>query len=474
MQALEFYTGTLLYRGIAFSFTFDKVELRLIPPTDRQQEVRFTLLLKKFGDGPAYTSAFPVMEEPYLIGKCNETGQTIIFLTRQGAYIGSYNEVLSIKTVAYILCKVDEHPISKMAFTCPELDCVYPVTQGFSYTLDYDQMFSHGVFTIRTEDYEVTTTEKKAFEVDGKSVSVNFGIARSFSTNVGQPPLTLRSTMSFHFEPTKDYSFIARLWFSAKEFLQFMCYRKNVFLPVADLSTPADEGKTMTFATFNKLDERGEEEPETLKKGRYVKLAYLSGKEGFILNDIASGILYTRHIPDTYISGCHINAARFVMITAAFEWEFKRLYPEGITKSEETLAVEATATEEIQKLIDNCTGELKRKYKFLKRLISSNSLQSEIVHVGNKLGDIIDLFGKRLYSINDTNLLYSEMGKRLADQRNNYAHGNLDIDFIDLSLLDLMYTERIVYAMQLKYYGVDMMNIQYAINELFRCGLVIQ
>ena len=66
------------------------------------------------------------------------------------------------------------------------------------------------------------------------------------------------------------------------------------------------------------------------------------------------------------------------------------------------------------------------------------------------------------------------MGKRLADQRNNYAHGNLDIDFIDLSLLDLMYTERIVYAMQLKYYGVDMMNIQYAINELFRCGLVIQ
>ena len=71
MQALEVYTGTLLYRGIAFSFTFDKVELRLIPPTDRQQEVRFTLLLKKFGDGPAYTSAFPVMEEPYLIGKCN-------------------------------------------------------------------------------------------------------------------------------------------------------------------------------------------------------------------------------------------------------------------------------------------------------------------------------------------------------------------------------------------------------------------
>ena len=51
--------------------------------------------------------------------------------------------------------------------------------------------------------------------------------------------------------------------------------------------------------------------------------------------------------------------------------------------------------------------------------------------------------------MNDTDLLYSEMGKRLADQRNNYAHGNLDIDFIDKSLIDLIYTERIVYAIVL-------------------------
>ena len=69
---------------------------------------------------------------------------------------------------------------------------------------------------------------------------------------------------------TEDYSFIVRLWFVAKEFLQFMCYRKNVFLPTADLSTPTDEDKTRTFATFNMLGETGEEEPETLQKGRYI------------------------------------------------------------------------------------------------------------------------------------------------------------------------------------------------------------
>ncbi len=474
MEKLDLYTGTLTYKGIEFFFSFDKEELRLIPPADKRREVRYTLLMKKLGDGPTYTTAFPSMEEPYLIGECNETGQIIIFFNKQKAHIGSYNEVLFVKIIAYILCGAGAHPISKMAFTCPELDCIHPVTQGFSCTFDNEQLFSRGIISIQTEDYQVTTTEKKEFQVDGKDVSVNFGIARSFSTKFGQPPLTLRSTMLFHFEPTEDYSFIVRLWFVAKEFLQFMCYRKNVFLPVADLSTPADEGKTRTFATFNMLGETGEEEPETLQEGRYIKLAYLSGAEGRIINDIASRILYTRHIPDTYISGCCINAARFVMITAAFEWEFKRLYPDGIAKSAETLDIEAKATEQIQKLIDNCTGELKRKYKFLQKLISSNSLQAKIVHIGNELGEVINLFGKMLYSLNDTELLYSEMGKRLADQRNNFAHGNLDIDFIDLSLLDLMYTERIVYAMQLKYYGIEIKNIQNAINELFMCRLAIR
>lgn len=474
MEELDLYTGKLTYRDIEFTYVFDKEELRLIPPLEKQNEVRYTILMKKIGNGPAYTMASPTMDEPYLVGKCNESGKAMVFITKQGANIGSYNEVLFVDIAAYVVCKLDNHPVSKMSFTCPELDCIHPVTQGFSCTIDYEQFNSNGILSVQTEDFNETTTESKVFKVDDKDVSVSFGIARSYSTKVGQPPLTLRSTMSFRFEPTEDYSFITRLWFIAKEFLQFMCYRKNVFLPIVDLSTPAEEDKTRTFATFNMLGETGECELETLQKGRFIKLSYLSGKEGCILNDIASRLLYTRHIPDTYVSGCSINAARFVMITAAFEWEFKRLYPDGVTKSEGSIAIEETATAEIQKLIDNSTGDLKSKYKFLKKLIPSNSLQSEIVHVGNSLGEIIDIFGKMLYSLNDADLLYSEMGKRLADQRNNYAHGNLDIDFIDKSLLDLVYTERIVYAMQLKLYNIDSKNIQKAINDLFRCNLLLK
>ena len=65
------------------------------------------------------------------------------------------------------------------------------------------------------------------------------------------------------------------------------------------------------------------------------------------------------------------------------------------------------------------------------------------------------------------------MGQRLADQRNHFAHGDLDKDFIGLSLLDVIYLEYVVYAMQLKHYGVRDVEIQKSINELFRLSIAI-
>lgn len=210
-----------------------------------------------------------------------------------------------------------------------------------------------------------------------------------------------------------------------------------------------------------------------LQEERLIKQLHIAGKEGEILTDIASDSIYLRHIPDTYQSGRHINAARFVMITAAFEWEFKRLYPDGIKKSEKTIIAENEVSEEIQHLIDNTTGKKKNILKFLHRLVRSDSLQTEIVQIGKDFPTVIDVFGNYLYRINNAELNYSEMGQRLSNQRNHFAHGDLDKDFIDLSLLDLIFLENIIYAMQLKYYDVDDKEIQRAIKELFRYYIYI-
>ena len=129
-----------------------------------------------------------------------------------------------------------------------------------------------------------------------------------------------------------------------------------------------------------------------------------------------------RHLPETYRIGRSIDAARFVMITAAFEWTFKKKYPDGISKKPTTIKAEETATEKLRELVDSSNGKLKKIYKFLRKLIGSNSLQAEIEQTGKDYADIIDVFGKHLYSMNKETLKYSEMGLRLSKQRNNFAH----------------------------------------------------
>lgn len=460
------YTGKLQYKSINFSFVFNGQELRLIPPDDKKREIEMEWLMNPIGNGIYSLKKSLRIDEPFLIGKCNENGRKMIFLTQMGGNIGSYNSVLFVEVISYIVCKYDREQIDRISFSSPEIDCIHPVNQAFECTMDNEGFANNGVFSITTLDFASTTTEKQIFEVDEKEVQVYFGVSRKMSTKIGEAPVSLTSAMLFEFEPMSDYNFIMRLWRIAREFIRFLCYRKNVFFSSVEIASPYEGGKHENFATLHIVDETGKSKTE-IKKGRFIKKEYISGAEGAILTDIAKDLLYTRHFPNTYESGRHIDASRFIMITAAFEWEFHRLYPDGVPKNEATVKVETEATEAILKLIETSSGKLKKKFQFLKKLIKSDSLQTEIVKMGEDYDEIIGVFGKHLYQLNDENLVYSEMGERLANQRNQFAHGDLDKDFIGLSLLDLIYIEYVIYALQLKNYNVGNDNIRKSINDLF-------
>lgn len=469
------YSGVCTYKDIDFTFVLDGDELRLIPPVDKRDTIRMDWIMIPLAKG-VYTMGDPMtIDEPYLVGHCNENSNDFVFITKQGGYISSQNFVLFVPIVAYIRCKYRRDGIARMSFTSPVINCIHPATQGLGFAIDIENFNTTGVFTVTTQSFDETTTVPQTFTVDDRQVSVKFSISRKLSTKLNDSPITLNSSMLFEFEPTNDYCFICRLWHIAKQFLQYLCYRKNVFLPEVALSTPTEDGKYEEFATLYVLNETGDDENEVLESGRYIKQVYLAGAEGKILTDIANGMLYLRHIPQSYRSGRSIDASRFVMITAAFEWEFHRSFPDGIAKSVATLKAEDAVAIEIQKLFDAAGNRKQRSlYSFLQKLIRADNLESEIVHTGKVIDDIIGAFGKHLYRINSQELKYSEIGKRLSSQRNNYAHGNLDNEFIGLSLLDLMYMEYMLYAMQLHYYGIDAINIRHSINELFHLNYAIE
>lgn len=40
-EELKLYTGNLRYKNIDFTFVFDKTELRMIPPKDKEYEIEW-------------------------------------------------------------------------------------------------------------------------------------------------------------------------------------------------------------------------------------------------------------------------------------------------------------------------------------------------------------------------------------------------------------------------------------------------
>lgn len=416
----------------------------------------------------------PVMDEAYLIGKCNEDGSTLVFITQKGAFIRRYNSVLCVELVAFIHRRYGDSPINKICFSSPELNCIHSLGQSFSLMYNEDEM-KKGIFQVKTTDFDSVTSEPEFFRVDSKEVKAVFGASRTISHGATETPLKLNSSLTFEFEETDDYVFVYQLWRIAKQFIQYLCYRRNVYFTKVDLSALYEDYQHLTVGQLYVLCDIGTHDAEIdiLKKGRYIRQQYLQGTVGKLLQAIADNTIYMRHLPKTYEDGRHIDAAKFVMITAAFEWEFRRIFPDGIIKKEKRIQAEETVEQMLSSLIEKNSGEVKNILKFLKKCIGNDPLSSKLTFVGNELGDVIDIFGKQLYRLNKEELKYSEMGSRLATQRNDFAHGNLDKDFNGLALLDLIFLERILYAMQLKFYGVENVNIKKAINDLFQTHLMI-
>ena len=316
----EIYTGKLRYKDDDYQFVFSGAQLRLIPLCEEMHLSMWKFEMKEITKGTYTWSEPQQIDEDVLIGNCYENGKQIIFLPKQGSCIYQKNSVLFIDLNAYIVCKYIRNSIDRITFNGPEINCIHPVNQAVECTFDIENVATNGVFSVTTKDFESTTTKKQSFDVGGEKVTVYFGVSRMMSTKIWEPPVTLSSSIMFELNATNDYRFILRLWYIARQFVQFLCYRKNIQFSKVELAAPCDGGKHENFAELYVLDEDRETEINTLKKGRYIKQTHIAGHEGEILSQIANDRIYLRHLPESFHSSQHINEARYVMMTATLEW----------------------------------------------------------------------------------------------------------------------------------------------------------
>ncbi len=486
INRLTMYTGNLRFRDVDYSFSFDGQELRLIPPEKKKFSILQNLTMTEVSPGMYIQSNPTPIEEVVIIGSCNETNSQIVFFPDRGNYISHYHFSICVPLIAFMLYSFNRELIDRITFIGPEINHIHPVKTGVSLSIS-DNYHESGVATVSTEAFEATTTDKQYFDVDGKQVDIFFGMWREVSLSNDEPPINMRSAMMFEFEATKDFAFILELLRIAHTFIGFLCYRNNICFSSIKMAAPYKDGKHENFADVFVLSRYEQKESKPIREDRCIKQYLIAGHEGEILSDIAQNQLYIRHLPESYSSGRNINVGRFILLVTGFEWEFSRLYKdEKLQKDPMRTEAENVVSLELSDLIakykktgtsendDSLNKEIRAILHTFQNHVADITLKDKVAHVGLRLNSIIDCFGEPYYKRDHIPFNYEDIGQRLGSQRNHFAHGDLDKDFIGTSLIDLIFLEYIIYAMQLKYYHIDDTQIKQAVSDLFHRRIVVK
>ena len=306
--------GTLNYKDIEFDFILEKDDLKLIPKND--YEKNFQKIFREELDNGAY-----IDKDNYSI----------------------FSDFLYIK-IQYIIYLNNQEPISKISIYCKELNGIYDIRRA----IEKNDFNKNGEAEVKLKSFDKTQTGNFKFIFKDKEIVCNLNISKTLYGKITEHPVRIRSAITLSFEPIQDYSILSELYNIIEKFIQYLCYRKNVIIEDVNIYTKIEKEKYRQIGTFETIDDDITQEEDKILENRFISYKYIEGHENNILQSIADDSIYMRHFPMTYKEGKRENEATFIMTTAAFEWEFKKLFKNGIPHSQKTKQAKENAIDEIE------------------------------------------------------------------------------------------------------------------------------
>ena len=450
-------TGYITFRNTDFTFVFDGSILRMIFSNKSNSSISL------FGQATCcLIRSEPItIDEDYLVGHSIELDKEILFFP-SSREINCLDSLITIEIHSFLTRTPNHVLMNTLCFSCQELNYIYKTNRAYK----IDSINDNNEWCVSTTPFANSSSTTESFLFKNKTVNVHFSVSRTIDTHEGKPLLDFDSVLIFSFNDTDNISFVIELSNLAQKFVHYLCYRKDISFSSIRVYGPIDHSLKSHVAdiTFTKVIQPVDD--VVLKKRRFIPYNSIVGREAVILKMISNNFLYTEHIPESYDSSRIMTISRFISIISAFEWEFRNLYPSGIS-SPKTAAAEQDVLTILDNLIETNTGKIKSILKHLKRNVGSSSLGSKIAHVLNDYANIIDPFANRLYLINNMTWNKTKMSERINTQRNILVHGNLDKDFDNRSFVDILLLERIILIMQFKNMGISDSNIMESVSQLF-------
>ncbi|HAN09534.1 MAG TPA: hypothetical protein DCP90_02860 [Clostridiales bacterium] len=374
------------------------------------------------------------------------------------------------KVYAYYEFEIDEDiKVDALSFYGRELDCFYEVGRAYNSNIDITEG------SVNLEVIEFSKLEQKTeFFINEDKVEATLNISHQLNHS-SATPLTFETEMKFKFNTINNLERIFDIYYCAKKFLMYIAYRENVEINKVELKVKTDNDKYKKIGKlFIYSQNLGVIEKEKNVSQKIVKYDLIKDIWGAIIESLSNHKIYIEHIPFNSIEKNRIDPARFIIITAGFEREFMMFYGENL-KTRENEIFKKIKSELISKISEVKTEKSSKEKKYVssaERFIEKwdFSLEDKIRRSIKDFKYIVDLYVKY---VNDDEYREVDIPKRVSEQRNNYAHGNIDVEMNGLVVLDLRLIEIINYAFVLRKLGQDDKSICKTVFQLFSIKMMI-
>lgn len=258
-----------------------------------------------------------------------------------------------------------------------------------------------------------------------------------------------------------NYTNVFKFYHGTIKLLWFLFMRKNIFPTDVEFTYFGAKGKLYTNCYSN--SERDKENPNDCYSG-YIYWYDSYTVVGNILKAIIENDCLMNNIPNSKIERLYINDVSISKDAAEFEYEFKKIFPNGIPHSEERLKIEEEIREELTHLKNNCTGKKKDYYKQFLKHIRQESLKGNMKYMFEQNSELL----KEILCALHCDMTYDEISEECSGVRNTIDHGKDDRAINETSALSFLILRILIYIMQLRRFGLKDENIKNSIFNLLR------
>lgn len=378
--------------------------------------------------------------------------------------LDSIGSISTFRILGIIEFKYEEQKIDALNIYAKELEYIYDSTK----VLDSFRYDNEGNMNLKIKSFEEVNSIKKQIKLKNTMIDYSFEIKRKISTKDINNYFIANAILKFEWNTLlDDYEIVYDIIITGYTFISYLYYRQNINFESIDLLNRDEDGTYSTIGQMNIYTHNNEKEVEEdyLKK-HYIDYNYIKTIDDKILQAIIDRNIFIRHIPENEFKRNQITPQSFVIVSSAFEWEFKQLFPNGVEHKQTKLNKIGEIKNDLLQLSSNYGNP---KNKMIDKIIEDmgkDNLESKLIYANKKFKSVAEVFLKHLCALNhieNKNKIFTNLQKL----RNDFAHGNMDIDIDSDGFVGIIYLERLVYIMQLKRFGLNDDNIKKAVNRLF-------